>query len=246
MVFGCAVAKKAPARPDAGVNDAIYVFVRDELNKDNQRIDYDTLLNIHRKVVRAPGPIPHIDELLDELIRQRNADPRVDRMVLIFAADIIGRSRFPIAGAQGLFEKMLEDPDRIDDWVLAFVAHAVASYPVDLPEGDRLVDTIEAHQARIKAQPEDAREHFGTHFLPPPKSKRIRSYIDGIQDRKTRESERRAYYALIYKKISEDAVVSALNYLQTKDLPDRNEASPRPLRYLVRNWRVIQDELNGR
>ncbi len=245
LVFGCAGTGKAPERLDDNVNDEIYIFVRDELKKDNQHIDYDTLLNIHSKMVQAPYPLPHIDELLNELIHQRNADLRVDQMVLICAADIIGKSKFPIAGAQELIENILNDADRINDWVLIFVADAIGSYLVDLPKGDQLIDSIEAHQARIQAQSGDGREQFGTHFMPPPKSERILSYINGIQDQKIRESERRAYYILIYNKISEDAIVSAFNYLHSGDLPSTNEESRRPLRYLVINWQLIQDKLKG-
>lgn len=244
-VLGCAGAGKVPERLDDSVNDEIYILVRDQLKKDHHHIDYDTLLAVYKKIAQAPSPIPHVDELLDELIHQRNDDSRVDQMVLICAADIIGKSKFPIAGVQELFETILSDPDRISDWVLIYVADAIGSYMVDLPKGDELVDTVQAHQARIQAQSQDGRERFGTHFLPPPKTERIQSYISGIEDQKIRESERRAYYILIYNKISEEDVVSALDYLQTRDMPASNDASRRPLRHLVLHWQSIQDELKG-
>ncbi len=244
LAFGCAgtAGSQKPAAHDEG--DDLYLSIKNELAKDGQHIDYDTLISVYKKMTEAPCPIPHTDELLYELIRQRNEDLRVDKMAIILAAMIMGESKYPIPDAEKLFETMLNDESRVTDWVIANVGRAVGSYLVDLANGDQLVSTMKAHQARLEAQTNEPEEYFGTHFMPPPKTQLIKSYIAGIQDRKLRESERRAYYILIMNDITESSIASAFNYLMSQDASKTTDASQRPMRYMVLNWKYLQEALN--
>ena len=245
LASGCAGPMGSQRTTAEDERDELYIFIHNELAKEHQHIDYETLMTVYKTMLEAPYPIPHTDELLYDLIRQRNEDPRVDKIVIIFAAIIIGKSKYPITDAQGLFETILHDDNRINDWVIAYVGRAIGSYPVDLPNGDQLVNRIEAHQARLTAKSNEPEEYFGVHFLPPPKTQRIKSYLAGIQDSTARGNERRAYYILIKNHITEDSVVLALNYLQSRNHSDSMEASKRPMKYMVLHWKSLQEELTS-
>jgi hypothetical protein len=212
-----------------------YAQIEAALDKDGSSIDYDTLLAVYREMVSSPFPIPQADVLLGKLIDQRNADPRVDQMVLILAAQAIAEGGHPIADAQALFERILapEAEERLSHWVLAHVADAVGTYPIDLPGGDALVDRMELLQQRLLARPTGDREYFGSHFLPPPKSRAIVDHLDSIGERLDRQRERTAYYMLLTAYGSEERIVAAFTYIQTGGLPDSSETKRYPLSRLV-------------
>lgn len=243
--FGCANTAGMQTPPMDDERNEQNIFIRRELAKEGRHIDYDTLVAVYNQMRTARDPIPHMDLLLSELIRQRNENPRIDKMVIIYAANVIGKSKYPIKDVQVLFEMILQDENRINDWVLIYVGAAIGDYMEVLPDGDQLVDRIEAHQTRLEAEKSDDKEYFGVHFLPPPKTQRIKSYIAGIKDRELRESERRAYYILIDNHIPEERVVLALNYLQGQQHLRSPRASTRPMKYMVLHWPSLQKALKG-
>ena len=223
--------------PDSGVaNDDFEVYrkIKAEIDRDGATIDYDTLFGVYWSMVQSPRPVAHTDCLLWQLIRQRNEDPRIDQMVLILAARIMGSSRHAISGAQKLFGAILKQDDRINYWVLSHVAESVGDYAYDMPEGDRLADEIEAELSRLVAQHQSDREDFGRHFLPPPKNEIILNYINSISVKADRQSERSHYYYLIRAQFSEEQIVKAFKYLQAHGMPDKDERCPLLLKCVLR------------
>jgi hypothetical protein len=184
---------------------------------------YDTLMDVYRVMVQSSRPIAHTDWLLRQLIDQRNQDPRIDQMVLIFAANIMGSSHHRIPGAQRLFESILEQEERIDQWGMSYIAEAVGDYPFRLPQGDRLADVMESELARITTRERSEQEAFGHHFLPPPKSAFIQGYLNSIAEQGQRQAERARYYILIRNNFSEDQIVSTLRYLKDHGTPDTGD-----------------------
>jgi len=226
------------ALPDTA-GHRVYMELRDFLAVGGDRIDYDTLMRVYRTVSHTRDEIPHIDRLLVSLIRKRNDNPRVDQMVLIFAAKILGESKYPVNGAAGLFESILTQDDRINVWVIAFVAEAIGDYPVDMPEGDRLMDLLESKLDQTTSAQGTPREYFGFHFLPPPGSDVVRSYLAGIEDMGSRQSERDYYYLLIANGYTEARIVKALTILPS----ERRSATGAPpaamMKYLFSNQERI-------
>jgi hypothetical protein len=240
FLASCGGGPAVPVAPAAREEQQTYMAIRQALAKDGGSIDYDTLMDVYRKMASSPVPIPHMEELLREMIDQRSTAPRIDQMVLIIAAHVIGNSQFPIPDAQALFERILDqDADRISYWVLTFVAEAIGKYPVDLPGGDLLVNRVQAWQARLDNEGDVEKEHFGTHFLPPPESQLIQAHLAGITDQRVRQLERNAYYGLIKNDIPESTIVAAFGYLMRRGLPGSGEIPPYPLAALVRNWQFL-------
>jgi hypothetical protein len=246
LLTACGGGSAVPVVPAAQEAPQPHLAIRLALAKDGAFIDYDTLMAVYREMVSSPAPIPHLEELLREMIDQRNSDPRVDQMVLILAAHAIGNSQFSIPDVQALFERILDqDADRISHWVLAFVADAIGNYPIDLPGGDALVDRVQAWQVRLESEPDVAKEYFGTHFMPPPKSRTIQTHLAGISDQRARQRERNAYYALIMNNFSENQIVAAFNYLMREGLPGSGEIPSYPLASLVGNWHLLSNNGDG-
>jgi hypothetical protein len=229
-----------PASPETAGHQ-VYMELRDLLAAGGDRIDYDTLMRVYRTVSHTRDEIPHIDRLLASLIQKRNDNPRVDQMVLIFAAKILGESKYPVNGAAGLFESILTKDDRINVWVIAFVAGAIGDYPVDMPEGDRLMDLLESKLDQVTSPQGTPKEFFGFHFLPPPSGDVVRSYLAGIEDMGSRQRERYYYYLLIAKGYTEARIAKALTILQS----ERSSASGAPpaamMKYLFSNHERIPD-----
>lgn len=220
--------------------------IRTALEKDGSQIDYDTLMSVQQQLMSLPAPSPCIEALLLRLVDQRNPDPRIDQMVLIFAAQVIGKSEFPIPGDQAIFERILnQDAERINDWVLAYVADAVINYRQDLPDGDGLVDRMDNWKAYIDRHRDKDREYFGMHFLPPPRSALIRNHIAAIRDRKTRQRERSIYYFMINNNISEEMIIAAFEYITTHGMPDSGEIPQDPLTAIRDNWQQLPAEAKG-
>jgi len=232
----------AQARPNDTEAEAgleTYQRISAVLDKGGATIDYDALMQIDRLMFRTAQPIAHTDRLIDQLIRKRNDNPRIDQMILIFAARIIGGSRYVIPGAQDLLAAILRQQGRINEWVVMFVADAIENYGYDLPQGGELVDLMEAELARIRSVDRSQDEYFGFHFLPPPKSDFIRSYINGIEDRRSRQRERAIYYTLIKNNLTEDQIETALRYLQANGSPGGAESCPLLLQCLMRHFKQL-------
>jgi len=213
----------------------IYIDIRDTLRDSGKTIDYDTLMQTYQAMVQTQYEIPHIDRLLVSLINKRNDNPRIDQMVLIFAAKAVGGSKFPVPDAYGIFEAILAKDDRLTQWVLAFVAEAIGDYPVDMPEGDKLVDLLETKLSMVVSASGPKKEYFGCHFLPPPKGEYIRSYIANIQSLAMRTSERNHYYLLVANGYAEVDIERALRRLQSNDITEKGEHPIALMKYIIQN-----------
>jgi hypothetical protein len=205
------------------------------LDKGGETIDYHNLMRIHKALVQSPHPVARMDQLLRQLIYKRNEDPRVDQMILIFVAKTIGNSPYPIPNAQDLLETILEQGDRINEWVISFVAEATQAYIYDLPQGDKLVDQMEVKLAQIRSADRSQAEYFGFHFLPPPTSAFIREYLSGIGERLIRQHERNLYYEMINEGLTEKQIETGLRFLQSHGEPGSGEKCPHLMRCLMRN-----------
>ncbi len=242
---GCAAptGMQSPPTPDAA--GQTYESLHRELDKGGDFIDYDTLMDVYARMTNTPEPIPHTDALIHTLISQHNPDGRVDQMILIFSAQIIGNSKYPVSNAGELFDAMLhQEGCRMSEWVISFIADAIGTYRVDLENGDQLADLMEERLEQVRARPQDACEYFGSHFLPPPKTELIQSYFSGLADRLTRQKERRFYYLMIHKGIPENAIAAGLRHLQMRSLPSTGDAeSSLPMAYLFLNWSRLPEEV---
>ena len=213
-----------------------YLGILTALEKGGDTIDYDTLMRVYSLITQSQHPIPHIDDLLKSLITKRNSNPRIDQMVLIFAARAIGDSKFPIPGTYGIFESILRMKDkRVNKWVISFVAASIGDYYIDIPDGDRLADLLEEKLDQIESAHTRSDEYFGFHFLPPPQSDYIRSYIASIEKKRTREIERACYYFLIQNKYTDNEVETSLKHLLTYGVPGTGEKCLFPMRYLAKH-----------
>lgn len=227
--------KPAPTRAPADPGWSIYVEIRDTLKKSGEEIDYDTLMYVYGKMTQTQHEIPHKDRLLKSLINKRNANPRIDQMILIFAAEALGHSKYPVPDACGIFESILSMDHRVTQWVLAFVSEAIEIYPENMPEGDRLMDLLEEKLAMVRSAPGPPKEYFGFHFLPPPKSEFIRSYIAKLRPQAQREKERRHYYELIAKGYAESDIETALRRFHVAGVSGTGERTRTAMEYLSRN-----------
>lgn len=242
MLWGCAGDYKKRIETDAQhapPERQTYQEIKALLGHPDEDLDYDVLMAIHNVIHQAQAPIPHMDAIIESLINKRNPNPRVDNIILIVAAVALGDSAYPIDNAGSLFEALLNQDRRLNTWVLAYVGDALGKYPVDLPEGDRLADRLEAIVNRLVKSPDPGIEFFGYHFLPPPKGDSIREYIQGINDQRTRMFERNCYYMLIGNGISEARVEDALQQVQNDKEPKSEAQTKRPLKYIVQHWNLF-------
>ncbi len=208
--------------------------IRSALAKTGDTIDYDTLLRVHQEMKNNQSSLPSFDELLTALINKTNDHPRVDSMILILAADIIGNSQTPIDHVDVLFETMFQQDHRLNLWVLSFIGSAIADYPYDIPEGNHLADLLEKKVAQKSLdEKQHPKEFFGHHFLPPPKGSYMINYIAGIEDQPARVKERMSYYVLLNSQWTEANIETALRHLQTQGVPQNEAKILSPLSYLV-------------
>lgn len=239
LLSACSIARTPEATRMAGDSedfDTGRMLCR-TLDQAGSTIDYDTLMQIYETIGRSPGPVASLDQVLERLIQKRNPNPRIDQMILIFSAKIIGERATPIANVRDLFMAILQQESRLNEWVIAFVADGITTYPFDLADGDALVDFMEAQLARIKSKDRSDEEYFGYHFLPPPKSPFIRDYVDGIADRHLRQQERHRYYLLIVNQMDDAAIESAMRIIEQSGLPGSGARCPLLLECVVR-WKL--------
>ncbi len=205
------------------------------LDRNGSTLTYDDLMSVYGMLTGSPGPIDEIEGLLRAMVQKRNADPRVDQMILIFAAQAVAESRFPIANAAGIFDAIMAQETRINEWVISFLADAIGRYPVDMVEGDRLMDDMEALHRRVRSRSNSPDEYFGQHFLPPPRTVRVRDYLAGIHDQDLREMERNRYYALIQEGFLEADIAASMAYLQRNGIPDGGRPCVPVMQCLIRH-----------
>jgi hypothetical protein len=153
-------------------------------------------------------------------------------MILIFAALAIGESEFQIPNVYEIFESILKK-SRLNEWVVSFVAASIGKYPFDIPNGNSLVDLLEERLNQVsELSASSSGESFGFHFISPPKNDYIISYIQGIQEQRTREIERASYYSLIQNGFSEAEIEHALQRLQKHGIPETGEKCPLPMKHI--------------
>ncbi len=239
----CAVASDVKHNSASAYNEkppAVYFDLMAELETSGQIIDYDTLVYIKKTISHHNQQIKRKDRLIKSLIYKRNKNPRIDQMILIFAAQIIRESKVVVPDASEIFKAILKmDDNRINAWVIAYVADAIGKYAFELPDGNHLADMLEAKLDQVTSSGQSRKEYFGFHFLPPPKSDFIRMYIAKIKQQKDRESERTAYYGLIRNKINEIKIESAVKYIQKYGSPCKGEKITWPMQYLLLNTESV-------
>ncbi len=231
--------RKIPQTVPKNLGTELYTTLSELLESGGDQIDYDALLQVYQTMLNTPYEIPHMDRLLTSLIHKRNPNPRIDQMILIFSSKIIGKSNYPVPDVYAVFESMLADDDRLSNWVMAFVAAAIADYKEVIPEGDNLMDLVEKKVAMLKSKTGPRKEYFGAHFLPPPKGDYIRTYISGIQPRSLRESERDKYYLLISAGYTESDIETALRRLRAGSIPSDGSKGEAYLKHLSHNREQI-------
>lgn len=235
LLIGCTPASKAVHNPCCVSDDKDTFFrLHKMLTLSGPTIDYDTLMHLYDSITGVPCPISHVDQLLGALIEKRNDNPRIDQMILIFAAKAIGASRYRIPNVSLVLMNIMNQRQRINEWVIAFVAEAIEKYPFDIANGDELMDHLEEALRQVRSRTGPAKEYFGYHFLPPPKSSYIRDYISSIADRRTREKERICYYELIGNGMIEATIESFLKTVQMNGMSDSGTLTVKPMEYLRR------------
>ena len=213
-----------------------YIRLKAVLAQSGETLDYDAVMDIHRTLHNADGPVPQRDDIIRSLMAKRNPNPRVDNIILIVAAQAIGDSPHPINRVEALFQTLLDQDHRLNLWVLAYISDALAKYPVDLPHGDQLADVLEQKVAGFHARSRSETEFFGYHFLPPPKGDLIRRYLEEIKDTQKRVAERISYYTLVGNGLTEDAIATAFRRLDTQARKEGRDGIDRPLKYLLQHW----------
>jgi len=125
------------------------------------------------------------------------------------------------------------------------VASAIGRYPFDIPEGDKLADLLEQRLDFIVSKTKEKKEYFGFHFLPPPRSDFIRSYLAGIKEQHTREAERIFYYSLILNNIPETQIETSLRQIQLDGDPETGEPCLLPMKYIFNNIDKLNVNINS-
>ena len=146
LANGCALNEKSTITDETSNFDrsqSAYNKINQVLAQSGDTIDYDTLLWVHSEMIQNNSYIANQGELIGSFIRKRNDNTRVDNMILICAADIIRNSQVAIDDVGSLFKFMLLQDQRLNTWVLYYIAKAVAEYVYDIPEGDLLADMLE-------------------------------------------------------------------------------------------------------
>lgn len=227
--------------------DEIYQDILSILDGAGNKIDYHKLLYVYNEISDFQGNIPHIDYLLESLIKKRNEDPRIDQMILIFASLLIENSKHPIPEVQRLFVLLLEkDDNRLTEWVISFVASAIGNYPFDMPDGDKLADLVEERLDFVASNKSHSQEYFGFHFLPPPDSEYIKSYLKGIKEQRNREIERIFYYSMIANNVPESQIETILRQIQSNGIPETGETCPLPMKYIFNNINKLNIQINSK
>ena len=166
----CAFTGMCASEKDSGKT---YIDLRNRLENGGDKIDYETLMRVYREISETPDPIPHVDRLLMSLISKRNSNPRIDQMILIFAARTIENSRYPIHNVYAIFETILN----MDDERLKNGRYFGKDYFRELLERVR---SIRASERRIYQQITDIFAECSIDY--DPKSETTRQFYAHVQD----------------------------------------------------------------
>ncbi len=213
------------------------------MDKEDEVISYTDLLKIYTTITTSEDHIPGMDKILFRLMGERNEHPRVDQMVLIITAKLIGSSNQEIQNVSDLFKALIHDK-RTTLWTAGFVAEALGDYYIDLDDGEHLADLVDTKiDGLIAKESSTPAEIYGHHFLPPPTTKYIQNTISGSKDQKRRESTRRYYYALRMQ-YSEERIKDYLVFLDEHGQIDTKEKIDFTMKYLFNNIDVIITAFN--
>lgn len=235
----------ALAVPDkAASNDKVaaektYHDIMTVLDKEDIILSYDDLLKIYEIINTSEDHIPGMEKILWRLMQQRNEHPRVDQMILIFTARLIGGSTHEIAHASKMFENLILNK-RANLWTVSFAAKALGDYIIDLKDGDYLADLLEKRvESLIEKENSAPDEYYGFHFLPPPADIYIKNTISHPAEQKRREYTRRYYYTL-RSRISEEQIKKYLLFLDSHGEVNSGRKIDFTMKYLFDNLQAIQ------
>lgn len=209
------------------------------LDNEGKVISYADLLTIYNTITTTENHIPHIDEVLSRLLAERNEHPRVDQMILIITAKLIGTSKQEIPNVSVLLKALILDT-RTNLWTAGFAAEALGSYYIDLEDGELLADMVDGKiDSLIEKERGTPAEFYGYHFLPPPTTEYIQNIISHPKEQKRRESTRLYYYALRMQ-YSEDQIKEYLLFLDKHGQIDTKEKIDFTMKYLFDNIELTQ------
>ncbi len=209
------------------------------LYKENTNISYTDLLTVYEIIATTEDNIPGMDKILSRLMAERNEHPRVDQMVLIITAKLIGSSNQEIPHVSDLFKALIHNK-RTNLWTAGFVAEALGDYFIDLEDGEHLADMIDGKiDSLIVKESRNKEEYYGYHFLPPPNTEYIQNIISRPEEQKRRESTRRYYYALRMQ-YSEEQIKEYLVFLDKHGQIDTRGKIDFTMKYLFNNIELTQ------
>ncbi len=209
------------------------------LDKEDKFLSYNDLLKIYGTITASEGYIPGLEKILLRLMEKRNDNPRVDQMILIFTAKLIGESKQEISHVTDFLEALLLS-ERANLWTVSFVAGALGDYYIDLKDGDHLADMIDRKIERLtEKQKISPDEFYGYHFLPPPTTQYIRNIISSPKERQRREATRLYYYSLLLHN-NEEQIKNYLVFLDEHGHIDTHGKIEFSMKYLFYNIELIQ------
>ncbi len=192
-----------------------------------------------KRVTTSEDHIPGMEKILFRLLEERNEHPRVDQMILIFTAKLIGGSKYEITHVSKMFEDLTQNK-RANLWTVSFVAAAFGDYFIDLKDGDYLADLIDRKiESLIEKESSSPDELYGFHFLPPPTTEYIKNIISRPKEQKRRELTRHYYYMLRLQN-SEEEIKSYLLFLDKHGQIDTKRNIDFSMKYLFNNIELIQ------
>ncbi len=209
------------------------------LDKEEQFISYTDLLKIYETITTSEDYIPGMNKILFRLMAERNEHPRVDQMILICTAKLIGSSKHEIPHASDLLRALIVN-ERTNLWTASFVAGALGDYFIDLENGARLADMIDRKiDSLIEKESNSTDEVYGFHFLPPPTTEYIKKIISQPKEQKRRESTRLYYYTLRME-YSEEQIKDYLLFLDKHGQIDTKRKIDFTMKYLFKNIELTQ------
>ena len=209
------------------------------LDKDDTFLSYNDLLKIYEKITTSEGHIPGMEKILFRLMEKRNEHPRVDQMILIFTAKLIGSSKQELANVTDLLKALILNK-RANLWTVSFAAAALGSYFIDIKDGEHLADMIDWKVERlIEKDNNSIDELYGFHFLPPPATEYIKNIISSPKEKKRRQLTRHYYYRLRSRN-SEEQIKGYLLFLDKHGQIDTNRKIDFSMKYLLINLELIK------
>jgi hypothetical protein len=209
------------------------------LDKEDIFLSYNDLLKIYETITTSEDQIPGMEKILRRLMQERNEHPRVDQMIIIFTAKLIGGSQHEIAHISKMFEDLMQNK-RANLWTMSFVAKALGDYFIDLKDGDYLADLLDDRiESLIEQESNSTDEYYGFHFLPPPTDIYIKNIISRPEEQKRREYTRRYYY-ILRSQHSEEQIKNYLLFLDKHGQINSNRKIGFSMKYLFNNLEVIQ------